>query len=196
MVYEERKFNLPALDGISKESIDAHLGLYAGYVKNCNTLMSLESELGKDTQKNAIALAEIVRRFAFEYDGMRMHEYYFEQWESGVKTLVETEALGSALGAQFGNLSEWEKQFRAVGMMRGIGWAVLFFDPATKTFHNVWVGEHMQGHLVSLPALLILDVWEHAYVAQFGTGGRSAYIDAFFKNLNWEIMEGRFAKYS
>ncbi len=193
MAYEEKKFNLPDLIDISKESVIAHLGLYAGYVKNCNALMSLEKELRGDAASNTHALAEVVRRFAFEFDGMRMHEYYFQQWEEGANALDGAGALGSALIQQFGSIVEFEKQLRSVGMMRGVGWAVLFFDPASSLFHIVWVGEHMQGHLAGVPIICGLDVWEHAYIAQFGAGGRNAYIDAFFKNLNWKVMEKRFS---
>lgn len=195
-MYQEKKFSLPALEGISKELVDAHLGLYGGYVKNTNALSTLLEDLRKDTAQHTTAIAEAVRRFAFEWDGMRMHELYFDQWEHGAKELADNDPLHKALTKQFGSFAAWEQQFRSVGMMRGVGWAVLYYDPAQEAFINVWVDEHMQGHLVSLPAICVLDVWEHAYLAQFGTGGRSVYIDAFFKNLNWSVMSERFAALS
>jgi len=195
-MYEEKKFSIPELEGISKELVDAHLGLYGGYVKNTNALLTLVENLRVDAATHGTAIAEAVRRFAFEFDGMRMHEYYFEQWENKAETLASTDTLAQALAAQFGSFEAWEAQFRTVGMMRGVGWAVLYFDPEQKKFINAWVGEHMDGHLVSLPVICALDVWEHAYLAQFGTGGRATYIDAFFKNLNWSVMAKRFASLS
>ncbi len=193
MTYEEKKFSLPEMAGLSKESVAAHLGLYAGYVKNCNVLMTQMDALRADSEKNAIAIAELARRFPFEFDGMRMHELYFEQFEAGVQKLTPQSALSTALAEQFSSVGEWEKQFRQLGMMRGIGWVNLCFDVAANTFHNVWIGEHQQGQLAALPIILTLDVWEHAYLADYSTTGRAKYIEAFFSNQNWAVAEKRFA---
>ena len=179
MIYTEKKFNLAVLEGLSKDSVDQHLALYAGYVKNFNDLS---------------ALAEFDRRLPFEFDGMRLHEYYFEQFETGSASLATSSALRAELAKQFGSFDAWEKQFRAVGAMRGPGWAILYFDPSQKMFHNVWVEQHHQGHFAALPIILALDVWEHAFVIDYGTAGRGKYIDACFKNYNWSVMDERFEK--
>ncbi len=191
---KERSFNLPTLDGISQESVTAHLGLYSGYVKNVNSLLATQDEILKEPQKNALALAETLRRLPFEFDGMRLHELYFEQWEGGAIALDDSGALGSALTKQFGSVETWKVRFRNVGTMRGVGWAVLYFEKSTGEFLHTWIDQHHQGLLAGLPIILILDAWEHAYLAQFGTGGRTAYIDAWMKNLNWGVIEGRFNK--
>ncbi len=193
MAYQERTFTLPDLDGLSKASIDAHLGLYAGYVKNCNQLEDTLGVLRADAEKNTHAIAELTRRLPFEWNGMRMHEYYFAQFEHQAAALDHDGALGLALAEQFESVETWEKQFRAVGAMRGPGWAVLYFDPNTKTFENIWVAEHHLGHLAGLPIILALDVWEHAFLLDYGTTARGKYIDACFKNYNWSVMEERFA---
>lgn len=193
MTYQEKKFDLPKLQDISKESVEAHLGLYAGYVKNFNALQIALLELMKDTEKNTHALAELVRRLAFEWNGMRLHEYYFTQWQIGPTPLITNEAFGTALARQFGTYGSWEAQFKSIALMRGVGWAILYFDPAAGFFHNAWVGEHMQGHFATLPIILALDMWEHAFVAQYGTTGKKPYIDACFKNYNWAVMEKRFS---
>ena len=193
-MYKEHTFNLPAtLEGISPESVAAHLGLYSGYVKNTNSLLAAQDEMPKDAQKNVLALAETSRRLSFEFDGMRLHELYFEQWENGAVELKKDSQLATALAAQFNSVDAWEARFRSVGPMRGVGWAVLYFDKTVGEFRHTWIDQHHQGLLAELPIILILDVWEHAYLAQFGTGGRTAYIDAWLKNLNWSVIEKRFA---
>lgn len=192
MLYQEKKFNLPALEGISKESVDAHLGLYAGYVKNFNAMTTLAGDLMKDSEKNAHAVAELMRRRSFEFGGMRLHEHYFAQWEGGATAFAKDRPLYAAIAAQYGNPDYCLMEIRQVGMMRGPGWAILYWDPEAKQFLAGFSGEQHQGHFVTLPIILALDVWEHAYIADYGAAGKAKYIDAFFKNLNWGVMEKRF----
>ena len=193
MQYQEQKFNLPELDGISKASIDAHLGLYAGYVKNFNAISGLLSEYAKDSEKNAHALSELIRRRSFEFGGMRLHELYFAQFEGGSTPLTAGGALAKQIDAEYHKFEYFIAMFRAIAMMRGPGWAILYWDPAAKQFLTGFSGEQHQGHFVALPIILALDVWEHAYLADYGTAGKTQYIDAFFKNLNWSVVEQRFA---
>jgi superoxide dismutase, Fe-Mn family len=190
-MYTEKKFNLPELTGLSKESVDAHLGLYAGYVKNFNALNMAQTELSSDFEKNVLTLAEITRRMGFEFDGMRLHEYYFTQWQEGATKLSEG-SLQEALVKQFGSFEQWKGLFRAVASMRGPGWAILYYDKETGMFQNAWIEEQHLGHFATLPIILALDVWEHAFITDFGVAGRSKYIEAFFENLNWSVIEGRF----
>lgn len=194
MEYTPRTFNLPTLDGISKESIDAHLGLYAGYVKNFNALSSLLAEYAKDSDKHANALSELIRRRSFEFGGMRLHEYYFEQFEGGANPLKEASPLSEALKKDYMKAEHVVPYLKAIGMMRGPGWAILYYDPQSKQFLAGFSGEQHQGHFVTLPVILALDVWEHAYLADYGTTGKDKYIDAFFKNINWSVVERRFSK--
>ncbi|MDO8575995.1 MAG: Fe-Mn family superoxide dismutase [bacterium] len=194
-MYEAKRFTLPSLDGISDESVKQHIGLYEGYVKNFNAISAKLVEYAKEsTEKNALALGELVRRKSFEFDGMRLHEYYFTQFESGAKALDESSALGKALTAEYhGYFVEYLK---AIGNMRGPGWAILYWDPAAPPaggqFQTGFAGEQHQGHFVTLPIILALDVWEHAFLLDYGATGKGKYIDAFFKNLNWGVMEKRF----
>ena len=195
-IYEPKKFNLPTLDGISAKSVEEHLGLYAGYVKNFNALSDLIIEMSHDVEKNSHAMAELRRRRPFEFDGMRLHEYYFEQWEGGTVGFKPDSTLAQALidnfgGTGFDEMVTWIKQ---TGMMRGPGWAILYWDPVGATFHIGFSGEQHQGHFVTLPIILALDVWEHAFLLDYGAQGKGKYIDAFFKNLNWGVVEKRFAK--
>ena len=192
-MYQEQKFNLPTLDGLSEKQIAVHLGLYAGYVKFLNTLLSVEADLKKDSEKNAYALGEVHRRLGFEVDGMRMHEYYFESLEHGAQSMSDG-ALKSALAAQYGSFDAWLAEFKAVGMMRGIGWVVLYYDPKEKRFMNAWVADHELGQLAGLPIILPMDMWEHAYMVDYVPAEKKNYIEAFLKNVNWEVVEKRFAE--
>ena len=191
-MYEAKKFTLPSLDGISDESVKQHIGLYEGYVKNFNAISAKLVEYAKEsTEKNALALGELIRRKSFEFDGMRLHEYYFAQFEGGAKVLDEQSELGKALAAEYhGYFVEY---FKAIGNMRGPGWAILYYDPVGKQFQTGFAGEQHQGHFVTLPVILALDVWEHAFLLDYGATGKGKYIDAFFKNLNWGVIEKRFA---
>ncbi len=192
MQYTEKKFEIPDLNGISKASVDAHLGLYAGYVKNFNAISGLLAEYAKDSEKNAHALSELIRRRSFEFDGMRLHELYFEQFEGGASPLAVDGALTKQFEAEYHKVEYFLAMFRAIGLMRGPGWAILYWDPETKQFLTGFSGEQHQGHFVTLPIILALDVWEHAYLLDHGTTGKDKYIDAFFKNLNWSVIEQRF----
>ncbi len=188
--YETRTFALPKLDGISEKSVAEHLGLYAGYVKNFNAISSKLVEYASDTEKNAHALSELIRRKSFEFDGMRLHEYYFEQFEGGAQELNKDSALAKKIEKEY--KTYFTEYLKAIGNMRGPGWAILYFDPVAKEFQAGFVGEQHQGHFATLPIILALDVWEHAFLLDYGAQGKGKYIDAFFKNLNWEVLEKRF----
>jgi len=193
-MYQEKKFNLPELKDISTESVNQHLGLYAGYVKNFNAMTSLAGELmTADKEKNAPAIAELMRRRSFEFGGMRLHELYFPQFEGGAAELGGT--LKDAVTKQYGNPEHCVQELQHVAGMRGPGWALLYFDPEVKQFLVGWSSEQHIGHFPALPIILALDVWEHAFVLDYGAAGKGKYIDAFFKNLNWGVCEQRFKNF-
>ncbi|MDP4020848.1 MAG: Fe-Mn family superoxide dismutase, partial [Candidatus Adlerbacteria bacterium] len=176
----------------SAESVKQHLGLYAGYVKNFNAISKLLPEYAKDSEKHAHALSELIRRRSFEFGGMRLHEYYFAQFEGGAKLLTKDSALESALVKDYMKAEHVEPYLKAIGNMRGPGWAILYWDPVGKQFLAGFTGEQHLGHFVTLPIILALDVWEHAFLLDYGASGKGKYIDAFFKNLNWGVIEERF----
>jgi len=192
MKYEAKTFNIPELDGISKKSVEEHLGLYAGYVKNFNDMSALLPEYAKDAEKNAHAISELVRRRSFEFGGMRLHELYFTQFEGGAAPLSAESTLTKQIEKEYMKLEHLVGYLTAIAKMRGPGWAVLYFDPEAKQFLTGFSGEQHQGHFVTLPIILALDVWEHAFILDYGASGKGKYIDAFFKNLNWKILEERF----
>ena len=193
--YEAKKFNIPKLDGISEESVKQHLALYEAYVKNFNAISKMIAELAMaDSEKNAHAISELVRRRSFEFDGMRLHEYYFAQFEGGAK--------GPADGAAKKAFEETykpiglEKVMKSIGNMRGPGWAILYYDAFGQELLTAFIGEQHQGHFATLPIVLALDVWEHSYILDYGASGKGKYLDAFFKNLNWSVVEERYEKLS
>jgi len=192
MEYAVKTFDIPKLDGISEKSVEEHLGLYQGYVKNFNAISKQIAELAMaDWEKNMHPVAELVRRRSFEFDGMRLHEYYFEQFEGGPTPLSPNGALGKALEKTYKPKNVVEVMTK-IGNMRGPGWAILYYDKIGDELLTGFSGEQHQGHFVTLPIILALDVWEHAFLLDYGAQGKGKYIDAFFTNLNWSVIEKRF----
>jgi len=194
MEYTPKSFTIPALEGISAKSIEEHIGLYQGYVKNFNAISKLLPEYAQDSEKHQHALSELIRRRSFEFGGMRLHELYFAQFEGGATTLNPDSALAQQLAKEYMKVEHVEPYIKAIGSMRGPGWALLYWDPEAKQFLAGFSGEQHQGHFATLPVVLALDVWEHAYLLDHGAQGKGKYIDAFFKNLNWSVIENRFSE--
>jgi Fe-Mn family superoxide dismutase len=195
MKYEVRKFDLPELKGLSKKQTDVHLSLYEGYVKHVNLIMEKISAMrAQDAEANAYAMAEVRRRLGFEFDGMRMHEYYFEQFEGGFKDRDEGSALSKASNERYGEWGGLIAHIKEVAGTRGIGWVVVYYDAVGKMLHTAWVNDHEIGQLGGLPVILALDLWEHAYMVDYLPAEKKNYIDAFFDNFNWSVAEARFDK--
>lgn len=195
MTYTAKIFNLPVLEGISEKQMKVHLVLYEGYVKQVNlimeTLKGYASYGDKATEGDKLAVAELRRHFAFEFDGMRMHEYYFEQLELGARSSELGSPLANATNAKYGNgIDGLITHIKEVAGTRGIGWVVVYKD--SNTIHTVFVADHEVGQLAGLPILLALDLWEHAYMVDYVPADKKNYIDAFFANLNWSVVEKRF----
>lgn len=190
--YKPQEFKLSGLDGISDQTLETHLGLYQGYVKNTNLLIEQTMELVKKGQASGKdpAYAELTRRLGFEYGGMVLHEYYFENLAPKGKGQPSSE-LDQALEQSFGGFEKWRDAFAAVGAMRGVGWAILYQDPATEQLSNHWVALHQDGVPSGFKPILVMDVWEHAYLLDYKPSDRPKYIDAFFSNVNWDIVGRR-----
>lgn len=190
--YSEQKFNIPELKGISQKNIEEHLKLYSGYVKHVNLILDHINELSNDSEKYAYELGELQRRFGFEFDGMRNHEYYFKSFEGGPASLSAGGELEKAIEEEWGSFEDWLNRFKAIAATRGVGWAMLYFDPKANRLVNAWVDEQHLGHLTGLSPVLTLDMWEHSYVYDYQPSGKKKYIEDFFENLNWEIIENNF----
>lgn len=193
--YTEQTFTIPELKGISKKTIEGHIKLYAGYVKHANLIGEKIAEYNKEHEKNAFAEAELQRRFSFEFNGMRNHEYYFKALEGGAKPLSDG-PLKAAIEKQFGSYEAWMKKFMEVATTRGIGWAMLYWDKHTKQLTHAWVDEQHLGQLNGLDLIIGLDMWEHAFLLDYVPSEKKKYAEAYFENLNWEVIEKNFEEAS
>ncbi len=190
--FEEQKFNIGELKGISAKTIEEHLKLYAGYVKNANLVSTKIGEMWvEDKEKHNYAMSELARRFSFEYNGMRNHEVYFDSLSDGVKPLSNGE-LKKSIEASYGTLDLFLEIFKAMAMTRGVGWAMLWYDKKENRLINSWVDEQHLGQLQGCTPILALDMWEHSFVADYQPSGKKQYVEDFFVNLNWEKVERNF----
>ena len=187
MTYEIKKFeHLLGISGFSDAMLKNHFTLYEGYVKNTNKLLE-----NLDTKEpGTTEYSELQRRFGWEYNGMKLHELYFENIIKGGSEFNTKSNIATLFNRVYGNFENWKKNFAAIGMMRGIGWAVLYYDTVNKELFNIWIGEHDSGHLVNCVPILVMDVWEHAYMTDYGIK-RADYIENFMKSINWEVVEKR-----
>lgn len=179
------------LKGISEEQIAQHWALYEGYVKNVNLLDEKIHLLSKKGDYGA-EFAELKRRAGFEYNGMILHEYYFGMLKAGQPPLKENSGLAKQLDECFGGFEGWKKQFIAMGHMRGTGWVILYHDPRQQVLTNIWVTSHDEGHPAGFAPILVMDVWEHAYMVDWGADGRPEYIERFLQNVDWAKVENAF----
>jgi len=182
------------LDGLSDKLLDQHWMLYKGYVTNVNLLnKSIWDCLNAGGELNEPRMAEVQRRIGFEYNGMVLHEYYFGAMKKGVQEPSPSSDLHKKLSDDFGGFERWRKQFMEIGKMRGVGWVISYIDPSCQRFINVWVSDHEVGNIAGFIPIVAMDVWEHAYVTDYGTNaqGRAEYIQAFFRNLDWNVVAER-----
>lgn len=186
--------HLLGLTGISDKTLEIHFKLYAGYVKNTNDLNEKIIELTEAGKSGSLEYAELKRRYGFEYNGMRLHEYYFGNLKPGGGELKESSALGKLITETYSSIEVWKNDFFKVGAMRGVGWAVLFQDPFTKTLSNHWITLHEEGNIAGFQPILVMDVWEHAFLLDYVPADRPKYIEAFYSNIDWEKVEARLLK--
>ncbi len=197
-MYREQSFgHLKGLAGISDRQIAEHLALYAGYVRQVNRLNEELAELRLRGRGNAShpEFAELTRRLGFEYNGMILHEYYFSGLRPAADVMPPQDSkLANALTEAFGSVDQWQIAFKAIAAMRGVGWVILFQDPVTKQLSDHWISVHQNGVPAGFKPLLVMDVWEHAFMRDYRATERALYIDAFFRNIDWEMVERRLEK--
>ncbi len=193
--YKAKQFNLSGLKGISDQTLEMHFKLYEGYVKETNKLEERIAEFlkdGKVDQEEMPLYSELKRRLGFEFNGMVLHEYYFEN----LKKNGETDPAGNtafykAAESSFGSYEIWKADFVGVGKMRGVGWAICFEQPESGRLSNHWISLHQNGEVAGYNPVLVMDVWEHAFLLDYKPADRPKYIEAFFSNMNWNSVEGR-----
>jgi Fe-Mn family superoxide dismutase len=185
--------NLIGMQGFSETLLKNHFTLYQGYVKNTNKLLDDVTQLCKTDKTSGPDYGELKRRLGWEFDGMRLHELYFGNL-GGKSPLNKNGSLARQFAEHFGSYENWEKDFKATGMMRGIGWSILYQDIATGRLINFWINEHDTGHPAGCNPLLIMDAFEHAFMTDYQTK-KAEYIEAFMKNINWAAVENRLEQY-
>ena len=196
-VYKPKQFDLSGLTGISDQTLEMHFKLYEGYVTNTNTLTERISAIlsdGKVDQEEMPAYSELTRRMGFEYNGMVLHEYYFGNMKrQGGGEPSRGSSFRTAVERSFPSFDIWKTDFVSVGKMRGVGWAIAFADPATGLVSNHWIELHQTGNVAGFVPLLVMDVWEHAFLLDYKPADRPKYIDAFVSNVDWDAVEKRHA---
>jgi Fe-Mn family superoxide dismutase len=193
-VYKPKSFNLSGLTGISDKTLEMHFKLYEGYVTNTNTLTSRIAAMladGKVDQEEMPAYSELTRRLGFEYNGMVLHEYYFANMKARGGDEAPKGGFRSAVERSFPSYDIWKTDFVGVGKMRGVGWAICYLDPATGNVSNHWITLHETGNVSGFVPLLVMDVWEHAFLLDYAPSDRPKYIEAFLGNIDWEEVERR-----
>jgi superoxide dismutase, Fe-Mn family len=190
MAYTAKDYaKLIGMEGFSETLLKNHFTLYQGYVTNTNKVLDTLAQMLKDDKVGTPEFAELKRRVGWEFNGMRLHEYYFENL-GGKAPLDQNSSLAKKLAGEFGSYDAWEKDFKATGAMRGIGWVVLYQDSTNGKLVNFWINEHDVSHPAGCNPLLIMDVFEHAFMIDYGLK-RADYIGAFFKNIDWAAVGAR-----
>jgi len=193
--YTAKTFDLSDLTGISNETLAMHFKLYEGYVTNTNTYNQRIADLigsGELDATQVAAFSELKRRFGFEYNGMVLHEYYFENMKKhSAGDPGKDSAFYQAAEESFGNYDVWKADFNATGKMRGVGWAAVYQDPSNGAISNHWISLHETGNVAGYTPVLIMDVWEHAFIKDYAPADRPKYIEAFFSNIDWDAVSKR-----
>jgi superoxide dismutase, Fe-Mn family len=193
--YQAKQFDLSSLNGISDQTLEMHFKLYEGYVKETNNLTTRISEFlkdGKVDQDEMPAYSELTRRLGFEYNGMVLHEYYFGNMKrDGSGDPEKSSRIYKVTEESFGSYDVWKADFVGVGKMRGVGWAICYENPANGRLSNHWITLHEVGNVSGFNPVLVMDVWEHAFLLDYKPAERPKYIEAFFSNIDWNAVEKR-----
>src|SRR5438105_5245809 len=197
--YKARQFNLSSLKGISDQTLEMHFKLYEGYVNETNKLTERIAEFIKDgnvDQEEMPAYSELTRRLGFEYNGMVLHEYYFDNLLSGGGTggPDKSSQFVRAAESSFSSYEIWKADFVGIGKMRGVGWAICYQNPTNGRLSNHWITLHETGNVAGFNPILVMDVWEHAFLLDYKPAERPKYIEAFFSNIDWQAVEKRLGR--
>jgi len=198
MPYKARHFELSGLKGISDATLEQHFKLYEGYVTQTNKLLEKLADFGKNggvDEKRMAEFSELKRRLGFEYNGMVLHEHYFGNLRrNGDRESARGSAFREAAEQHWGTYQRWEADFTSVGKMRGVGWVICYEDPVTGSLTNHWVEMHESGHISGFVPVLVMDVWEHAFMLDYAVKDRPKYIDAFLSNVDWRAVDARLSR--
>lgn len=190
------------LEGLSeRQLLEHHDVLYAGYVKKTNEIEEKLKNVDLSSANGTYSdLRELKMEETFALNGVKLHEGYFDNMTDSPKLglgqkLTQTEfEIKKVINRDFGSYENWEKEFKAMGLCAR-GWVVLGYDLDEKKLKNILCDSHNQGGVWNMVAILIMDVYEHAYFLDYATA-RKAYIEAFFKNIDWQFANSLLIKYN
>jgi Fe-Mn family superoxide dismutase len=193
--YKAKEYNLSGLTGISDQTLEMHFKLYEGYVKETNNLTEKIAGFladGKVDHEEMPAYSELTRRLGFEYNGMVLHEYYFDNMKKGGSVDPDKSSpFMTAAESSYGSYDIWKADFVGIGKMRGVGWAICYQDPSNGNLSNHWITLHQIGNVAGFTPILVMDVWEHAFLLDYKPAERPKYIEAFFSNIDWKTVGDR-----
>ncbi len=189
--YEAKDYSsLKGLSGITDEQIEVHLKLYQGYVNRTNALLEKLASLANAGTADS-SFQELKRRAGWEFNGMRLHEYYFDNLTAGATPLAADSAFAQAVSKQFGSVDAWKADLMNTAKMPGVGWVITYKDNTNGQLINQWIEKHESGHPAGCQPLLVLDCWEHAFSVYRKPTDRPAYLDDFYANVNWSVVASR-----
>lgn len=186
--------NLSTVEGISQNQLSQHVELYNGYVKRINEIDGLIKATPQDVLDKANSAYNPYRELhveqSYALNGVVLHEYYFENLGGTTgRAPADAPTFQKVVGEEFGSWDNYVKHLVAVGKsMRG--WALTGYNMRDHRVHNYGLDLHNQTVPMDVIPLLVLDVYEHAYMIDFGTK-RAAYLEAFMRNVNWAVVEDR-----
>ncbi len=196
MIYRAKNYShLIGVEGFSEKLLENHLSLYEGYIKNANRLLEHLERYLENGEMERPEFSEIKRRLSFELNGIKLHEYYFDNMVKSDTELDKQSKFYKKVTHEFGSYEKWRMSFFGVASMRGVGWAVVIYEPLSDLLMNTWVDQHHIGHVMGSAPILVLDLWEHAILLDYGSN-RAAYVDAFFRVINWPVVVSRFEEAS
>jgi Fe-Mn family superoxide dismutase len=182
---------LKGLAGITDDQVAVHLALYNGYVNRSNKLNETIAAMFAENRTGTPEYHELKRRAGWEHNGVLLHEYYFDNLAPGGKGYGKESKFGEAVSRQFGDFDAWKADMLGVAKMPGVGWAVTYWDPARNQVDNYWIDRHDVGHPAGCKPVLVLDLWEHAWSAYLKPTDRAKYLEDFFANVNWDVVNAR-----
>jgi Fe-Mn family superoxide dismutase len=194
--FSPQQFEFNGVHGLSRKALDLHLGLYAGYVKQVNGLQGQIVNLARKSQLSDVELLQkdgLVRRLAFEFNGMILHEKFFEQLNGhrAESAPSPSSTLSEAMDLSFGGFEGWRNDVLQLAETRGVGWVVSARHETSNRLTNFWVSEHHLGLPAGMRLIAVFDLWEHAYMLDFAPAERHNYLAVLFNNLDWSVIEAR-----
>lgn len=181
---------LGKVNGINDDLMKIHFKLYEGLVGATNKALVEIEKANITGVKNMVEYSSIQKQLSFFFNGMRLHELYFGVM-CGDNMEKKNNELVKAIDKSFGSFNKWKANFMATGDIPGVGFVALCRDKVTGNMHNTWINEFNIGELIGVDILLVMDMWEHAFLCEFGLDTKK-YQETFLNNVNWSVVSKRF----